>query len=181
MWPLLALAAPALAWVAAAVVVDAIGTRATPRGRYDAIVVAGCAVGPDGRASRALRRRTELAVRHWRDGVAPRIVLTGGVGRHPPSEARAAADVCAELGVPTEALLLEEQSTSTEENARYAAALAGRGRVLVVTDGYHAPRCRLIFRRWFGEADAVGGAPPLAQRARMALREVPALLRAWWR
>lgn len=175
--PLLLLAAPWLVWLGAAGLIDRVGTRARPRGHYHAIIVAGCAVGPDGRASRALRRRTTLAVRHWKAGRAPRIVLTGGVGRHPPSEARAAAVVCRELGVPEEALVLEEHSTTTEENARFATALVGRGRVLVVSDSYHALRCRLLFGRQFGEADAVGATPPCGQRLRMSFREVPALLR----
>lgn len=171
--------------VAAALALDVHGRRAAPRGEYTAIVVAGCGVLADGTASPALRRRTEMAVRLYREGRSDRIVLTGGVGTHPPSEAQAAAVVCRSLGVPGEALVLEEVSTTTEENARFAAALVGPGRVLVVTDCYHVFRCARTFAHYFGAADAVGAAPPPVQRARMALREVGAVLgyacRGWLR
>jgi uncharacterized SAM-binding protein YcdF (DUF218 family) len=102
-------------------------------------------------------------------------VLTGGVGQHPPSEARVAAEIARRLHVPEEALVLEERSTSTEENAREAAREVSAGRVLVVTDTYHAFRAQRVFARHFDHAVAVGSAGPAAVRIRGALREVTAL------
>lgn len=167
-------------WVLGAFLLDRAGSAAPPAGRWDAIVVAGCRVDPGGVPSLALQRRARLGVELWREGLAPRVVFTGGVGEHPPSEARAAADFAAGLGLPAEAALLEEGSTSTEENARLAAALLReRGlpaeRVLVVTDGYHALRAARVFGRFFQEVRAVGSTPSPSVRARGALREVLAL------
>ncbi len=179
----LALLTLALAWPAAALLLHALGQR-VPSGTWDAIAVAGARVMADGRPSGALARRTRLAVDLWRQGLAPRIVLTGGVGDHPPSEARAAADLAASLGVPREALVLEERSTTTEENARLAREVLGPARVLVVSDAYHALRCGRVFGHYFQETAATGApVPALSTRLRMGMREVVVLafygLRGW--
>lgn len=171
------LASGPLGWGAAAAALDAHGRRQVPCRTYDALVVAGCRVYPSGRPSHALARRVRLAVDLWHQGVAPRIVLTGGpsVGA-PISEARAAAELCAAWGVAPERLILEERSTTTLENAAFAAALF-QGDVLVVSDTAHVFRCRRMFRRHFPHADAVGTAASGWPRARLALREVFAVIR----
>ncbi len=164
-----------LTYAGAAVALDAYGQR-RPAGTFDAIVVAGCRVMPDGTASPALRRRALVAVELYRAGVAPRVVLTGGVGDAPPSEARVAAALVREAGVPDGALLLEERSASTEENARFAAQELGAGaRVVVVTDAYHVFRAERVFRRHFADAHGAGTVAEPWPRWRGAAREVLAL------
>lgn len=165
-------------WGAAALALDARGGADPPEGRWDAIIVAGCRVRPDGTASLALQRRTAEAVGLWRRGLAPVIILTGGLGDHPPTEAEAAATHARALGVPEAALVLEGRSTSTEENAAFAAALSDARRVLVVTDRYHAFRSQRVFARHFEHAAAVGSTPALDVRVKGALREVAAV--AWY-
>lgn len=160
------------AYVVAAVAVDAWGARRRVGGRYDVIVVLGCAVRADGRPSGALRRRAVEAVRLWRDGVAPRIAFAGGPSGERRAEASVASALAREMDVPSDAIVVEDRSTSTEENARELAALIGRRRVLVVTDSYHAWRSLRVFRRYFPDCDAIGLRPPPLGRARMALREV---------
>ena len=172
---LLALGTVGLAYVAAAAWLDRRGARDAPDERFDAIVVLGCRVRPGGRASPTLERRARYGAALFHRGLAPRIVTTGGVGHHPPSEARVAADIVRALGVPADAIVLEDVSTSTEENAAEAAARIDADRVLVVTDAYHAFRAERVFRRHFPEATAVGATGPPAQRVRGALREVTAV------
>ena len=163
-------------WLLSAALLDRYGHRDAPSGKWDAIVVAGCRALPSGRPSPALERRTARAVALWRAGLAPRIVLTGGVDAGGTvSEAHAAAEHAHALGVPRSALLLEARSRSTEENARFAAPLVGRGRVLVVSDTYHVFRCERVFRRYFAEARGVGAPTRLRFRAVGALREVAAV------
>ncbi|MEO0326757.1 MAG: YdcF family protein [Myxococcota bacterium] len=164
-----------LTYAGAALALDGYGRRQAG-GRYDAIVVAGCRVMPNGRASPALRRRALLAAELYGQGRAPRVLLTGGVGDYPPSEARVAAAIVRAAGVPGEALLLEERSTSTEENARFAAArLGAEARVLVVSDAYHVFRAERVFRRHFRGADGTGTVAEPWPRWRGAAREVLAL------
>ena len=118
----------------------------------------------------------------WHEGVAPTLVLTGGLGRFPPAEATAAATVARSHGVPSAAIILEDRSTTTAENAAYAAHMMDepmRMSVLVVTDCFHTWRCTQLFRHHFKCVTAVGTVPPFRPRVRGALREVAAIL--WMR
>ena len=120
--------------------------RAVPS---DAVVVLGARVLPGGVPSGALYARVEKAVELYREGVAPRLVFSGGVGDNPPSEAQVMRALAVRLGVPSEACMLEEQSHSTEQNTRFSAELLrslGARRVVVVSDPYHLLRARQYFR-----------------------------------
>ena len=166
-------------WTAIAFFLDRIGHRPCPKGPFDALVVPGCAVRPNGTASGALRRRTDHAASLWKQNIAPIIVLTGGVGRYPPSEAAAAAQVAREAGVTEDALVLEEHSTTTAENAIFAAqafANANTMSILVVTDSYHAWRCKRLFSSHFNRVESVGSTPSTRLRIRGAFREVASIL-----
>jgi uncharacterized SAM-binding protein YcdF (DUF218 family) len=113
-----------------------------------AIVVLGAKVLPDGRASAALVRRMEVAILLYRAGMAPLLVLTGG-GRQAVPEAEVMQQIALTAGVPTAALLIEPRSRTTLENAIETAKLLtprGARAVVLVTDGYHALRARLLFR-----------------------------------
>lgn len=166
-----------LGWVLFALGLDGYGHRTVEDPDYDAIVVAGCRVMPDGTPSLALQRRTAQAVALWRAGVAPRIVFTGGIGTYPPSEAQAAADHATTLGLPPGVAVLEDRSTSTEENARFAAALLPTGaRIVVVTDTYHVFRAERVFGRAFTDVRGSGSVPRWDVRTKGALREVLAVV-----
>ncbi len=164
-------------WVLAACCLDLYGGRAVPDSDqpWDAIVVAGCHVRPDGTASPALQRRTEAAIGLWRRGLAPQIILTGGLGDYAPTEAQAAANHAMSLGVPAEALVLEGRSTSTEENARFAAQESQARRIIVVSDRYHILRSQRVFGRHFEHVAGFGSTPALDVRVKGALREVLAI------
>ncbi|WP_257461872.1 YdcF family protein [Archangium lipolyticum] len=131
-----------------AFVVDRFGQRERAT-RADVVVVLGARVLPGGVPSPALRARVEKAVDLYHQGLAPRLLFSGGVGVNSPSEARVMRDVAVRLGVPADACLLEEQSHSTEQNARFSSALLrslGARRVVVVSDPYHLLRARQYFR-----------------------------------
>ena len=170
-------------WLLTAVALDIYGHRPIPPGQWDAIVVPGCAVRPDGTPSLALQRRVQHAGSAYEKGMAPRIVTTGGVGRYPPSEASVAAAFAVSLGVPKEALLEESMSCSTRENAAMAAELQIDGKpiynwnILVLSDGYHAWRCHRLFKRHFAQVTARGSVPGPRLRIRGALREVASILK----
>jgi uncharacterized SAM-binding protein YcdF (DUF218 family) len=166
-----------LLWSAGAFALDRYGQRRPSAGqRYDAIVVLGCRVRPDGSPSFALARRTRLAVELFEAGHAPLLVFTGGVGEFPPSEAAAAARLARHYGVPASAIHLEDASTSTEENARMAAEETAARDLLLVSDAYHLARARLVFARYFpGRIEVAGSLGIPSQRIRGSLREVFAI------
>jgi uncharacterized SAM-binding protein YcdF (DUF218 family) len=119
---------------------------------HDALVVLGAGFRPDGGISPALRRRAVHAARIYHTGVAPLVLVTGGVNpSHAPyAEADAMSAILTAWGVPDARILREAHARNTAENARLSAAVfLGRGarRVGVVTDPAHMPRALLAFRR----------------------------------
>ena len=112
--------------------------------------VLGTQVLPGGKPSRTLDARVRHAARLYAAGRVERVMVTGGVGRHPPSEAEVMARILREEDVPGEAVLLEDEAESTWDSARLVAALAageGVSEVLVVTDPLHCVRTAAAFRR----------------------------------
>jgi uncharacterized SAM-binding protein YcdF (DUF218 family) len=89
-------------------------------------------------------------------------------------------------GVPDAAMLLDMRSTSTFENAVETAQVLrdhGLSSVLLVSDGYHLPRARLLFRLCGVAVAAISAAPPgsLGHRLTMAAREVLTIPANVWR
>jgi len=94
------------------------------------------------------RSRLARAAELYHAGRAPRIVLSGGALEGTVSEARNMARLLRQRGVPEAALLLENSSRTTHENAlRTDQALREHGiaRVLLVTSALHMPRSMLSF------------------------------------
>ncbi len=129
-----------LAAVAVTAAQVGLAARRTVEGRVDAIVVMGAAQY-DGEPSGALRGRLEHAAALYADGVAPIVVVTGG--NQPgdrTTEGMTGFVVLRDLGLPEEAILVENTSTNTwEQLSATAAILLGRGldEVVLVSDPYH--------------------------------------------
>ena len=142
------------------------------------MIVAGAGVRPGGVPSGTLIRRTKRGSELVRDGVAPILALTGGVGDWGPAESVVARELARAFGVPDARIRLETTSVSTESNARAIREELGDVRVLVVTDRHHAFRCERVFSRHFTDVDTVGVRGPPVPRAWGAIREVAAV--AWY-
>ncbi|MBP0483871.1 YdcF family protein [Sagittula salina] len=146
-------------------------------------LVLGAMVREGGVASPALRRRAEHAAALFQAGRVARVVCSGAERWHAPSEARIAAMVCAEAGVPEAALALEEAARTTLENLVLSRPLlAGFARVVIVTDRFHAPRARLLAERigLVAEVSSPAYRPPVTQRlVASRLREAGALAWSW--
>ncbi len=163
---------------ALAVRIDRDGRRPVPSGAFDAIIVPGCLVHSDGRPSGALRRRVGWGVKLWRQRRAPLLVMSGrGTGGR--AEAVVMAELAEAAGVPSTALVVEDRSMTTRENAAFCREIVEGDRVLIATDTTHARRCARLFGHHFD--DAIGVGVPLSgrSRVRMALRE--AVIEAWTR
>lgn len=126
---------------------------ARPLTRADAIVVLGNRPprGPDGRIAPELERRVRRGVELYQQGLAPRLVVTGGPAPGGGTEAEVMAAHARALGVPDGAIVREDRSRDTAENARFSvAALCGgrracRPRVIVVSSPYHLRRAVRLF------------------------------------
>ena len=112
-------------------------------------VVLGTQVLAGGRPSRPLAARTRHAAGLYAGGGIRLLVPTGGVGKHPPSEAEVMVRILREAGVSGEDILAEEKAQSTRESALQVAAIVekrGIESVLLVTDPLHCVRSVEAFR-----------------------------------
>lgn len=118
----------------------------------DAIVVLGNRPPLDdhGRVAPETARRVREGVALFRRGLAPRLLFTGGPAPRGGTEARVMARYALELGVPADAILREERSRDTAENAHNSVTLLCRGErchpsVIVVSSPYHLRRAARLF------------------------------------
>ncbi len=124
---------------------------AAPSCCYDAIVVLGGGIGaahPPEKPEPQLddgAARVWHAVRLWKRGLAPRIIVTDGsflaqTGGPPGTGADAMRMLLIDLGVPADAITVEDKALNTIENIRNVRAIIGKGKVALVTSAYHMPR-----------------------------------------
>ena len=116
----------------------------------DVIVVLGAAQY-NGRPSPVLRARLDHALELWREGLAPAIVVTGGVGRgDTESEAMVGRRYLLAHQVPDSVLVVQPQGRSTQASMNAVATWFGerdQRRAILVSDPFHMLRLRLEARR----------------------------------
>ncbi|MCG3133101.1 MAG: hypothetical protein HMLKMBBP_00194 [Planctomycetes bacterium] len=176
---------PVVAWAAAAalafplLLMATTGTSRYAR-RADAIVVLGARAYADGRPSTSLRDRVTTACAAWHEGLAPRLVLSGGPGDGDVHETESMRRLAASLGVPPDAIELDPAGLDSRSTVANAAALLGPGaRVLVVSHGWHLPRLDLAFERRGLRAYTVPAVP--SERVTKTPLFVARECLAWWK
>jgi uncharacterized SAM-binding protein YcdF (DUF218 family) len=138
-----------LAWAAVVVAVAVTGSR-DQRVSADAIAVLGAAQY-NGRPSPVFRARLDHAVTLYRLGLAPVVLVTGGVGAGDTrSEAEVGRTYLVASGVPPTAAVALPAGTDTYASmAEIAGWYRGRGsrRALLVSDAFHMLRLRILAGR----------------------------------
>ncbi|MBI4785536.1 MAG: YdcF family protein [Chloroflexi bacterium] len=146
---------PLCALVALLVVVGVLYQRVDAQAQIDqaqpvdAIIVLGSAVRPSGRASPSLNARIQHGIALYKAGYASHLILTGGLGQYPPTEAEVMRRLAAAAGVPAEAIVLEDTSHSTEEqltNVKQIMGARGWRSALIVSDPFHLYRADMMAR-----------------------------------
>lgn len=116
----------------------------------DYVIVFGAAVGADGRPSAVLRHRLEAAADWARGRSNARILVTGGLGRHPPAEAEVMRRYLLERGLEENAILAEPEASDTFASALNCIEILRRQSdvrsIRLCSSSFHLPRCGLIFR-----------------------------------
>lgn len=138
-----------LTW-AAIVVAVAVHAARNEAASADAITVLGAAQY-NGRPSPVFRARLDHAAALYQRGLAPLVLVTGGVGpRDTLSEAHVGRDYLVRLGLPAEAVVPlaggDDTYASLAQAKRWFGGRDSR-RVLLVSDGFHMLRLRIIARR----------------------------------
>lgn len=129
--------------------------------KVDCIIVFG------GRDIRTAQRGAELFLQ----GYAPFIVMTGGYGRKTKewdkSEAEIFAEIAIKLGVPSEKIILEKESTNTGDNIIFTKKLLrdlglNPKKILAVQKPYTERRLLAAIQRQWPEVEPIIASPDLS-------------------
>jgi vancomycin permeability regulator SanA len=149
----------------------------------DIFVVMGAAVWREGLPSGAMRRRVSGAYQSSLQSTQPFFLVSGGLGKHPPSEAEVMRELLIQFGVPQQQIQVEDRSSDTVSSiqacAKVILATSTREQVVVCTDTYHVMRCRWLFflygiRTKAGQMESGRKSVGLVRWIYYWLREVPA-------
>lgn len=98
--------------------------------------------------------RVAEAVRLYKAGWAPKIIFSGDAqDPNSPSNAAVMKQLAMQAGVPADAILIEEQSANTLENAQQVGLILQREKIqqiILVTSPYHQRRASEAFRAALG-------------------------------
>jgi uncharacterized SAM-binding protein YcdF (DUF218 family) len=119
----------------------------------------------------------EYGAKLFKEGWAKkdRIILSGGVATWKYTWASLMQEQVLSLGVPMNAILLEEKSTSTKENAVYTREIMKRHRytsLILITAAYHSKRAEKTFKKIMGNEISVLIAP--AEESKFRIED-------WWK
>jgi SanA protein len=112
--------------------------------RADAVIVPGARVYADGSVSVMLADRLDAALAIYRDGTAPRILVSGDHGTPAYDEVNAMARYLEARGVPPEHIFLDHAGFTTYDTLYRARAVFGVGRAIVVTQRFHLTRALFV-------------------------------------
>ena len=131
---------------------------------YDAVIVLGAQVRPDGELSIQLQLRLDTAVEVYRNMKDKKpgslqIIVCGAQGKdEPEAEAYAMRKYLVSQGIPSDIIQADPDSYNTKQNLQNARKILGDSarKVLIVTSDYHVPRALAIAGDLGFEAEGVG-------------------------
>ena len=152
---------------------------------YDAIIVLGAQVTPDGSPSVQLGWRLDAAYEAWQQKPVPIVVCGAQGGDEPMPEAVAMEAYLLRKGVPQNDLLKDPDSFNTNQNLKNAAALLEKipevKKVLVVTSDYHVPRSLALAKDLGYDACGMGSPCKPEYWIKNHAREALAWVKYWGR
>lgn len=163
------------------------------RAGVDYVIVLGSGLRKDGTVTPLLARRVDkgLAVqsRQLAGGRRIPVVMSGGKGDDEVrTEAEAMREYAIGRGADPELVLVETESTNTEQNLRNSGELVlasapehGRGRGMVVSSNYHTLRAATLARELDLPLQATGAPVAFYYWPAAALREFVALVKPRWK
>ena len=153
------------------------------------MVILGCRVMPGGEPSMLLQDRLETALDYLEEDPDILVVVSGGQGSNEPvSEAACMAGWLEERGISEDRIFQEDQSSNTKENLIFSKDLlaregidVGETDVLVVSNGFHLTRARMLAERFgYGEVSTLAApSSHIPSRIQMYIREPLALVKSF--
>lgn len=147
------------------------------------IIVLGCSVKGE-KASLSLLRRVDSAYDFLIKNPEAVAILSGGQGKGEKiSEADCMFRLLREKGISENRLILEDKSTSTDENIKFSLDiikkfnLQFKNEAAIATSEYHQLRAKMICRRYGLKAYAQSSRTKLIILPTFLLREIPAIIK----
>ncbi|WP_434512206.1 SanA/YdcF family protein [Desulfitobacterium sp. AusDCA] len=106
----------------------------------DAILILGAYVYPDGTTSSMLTDRLTVGYELYKEGKAPKIVVSGDHGRKEYDEVNAMKNFLKDKGVPSQDIFMDHAGFSTYESVYRARDIFQIHKVIIVTQDYHLMR-----------------------------------------
>lgn len=156
-------------------------------GEPDVMVILGCQVRPSG-PSVMLQDRLDTAVSYLQEHPQIPVIVSGGQGSNEPTtEAQAMAEELIACGIREDRIYLEDKSHNTAENLAFSYQLWQEKQpkegncVLVVSNGFHLTRARMLARRAGFDPVYTLAAPSshVPTRLKMYIREPLALVKSF--
>lgn len=121
------------------------------------MIVLGQSLNPDGSVPVTVRSRVYRASEKYRECPNLRIIVSGGDPANTGcSEAKVMFELLILEGVPAEAIILEEKSMNTLQNAYYCLMIMNEinaeRNVYIVSSEFHLPRAQYLFDAYFNFA-----------------------------
>jgi uncharacterized SAM-binding protein YcdF (DUF218 family) len=119
--------------------------------QFDVILVLGNPARDDGTIAPIGRSRVLEAVRQYRAGMAPKLLMTGGAVRNRFVEGQVMQQFAISQGVPASAVFVEGESRNTIQNAFYSYKIMqahGWTSAMVISSPSHLRRASIIFSHY---------------------------------
>ena len=152
---------------------------------YEYIVIHGCGLLNGDQVSKLLSNRIDKAIKVFHKGKDKAMIIgSGGKGGNETiSEAEAIAAYLKENGIPADHILLEDRSTTPEENLRYSYAIiqqrGGSRHIALVSSNYHIYRCVLLAHQLGIPCIGIGARTAFYYWPSAVIREFAAVYSDW--
>lgn len=121
----------------------------------DCIIVLGCFVKEDGTPGNILADRLKTAVKLYKNGVAPKIIMSGDHSSEEYNEVASMKNYAVDAGVLSEDVFMDHAGFSTYETMYRAKEVFNAKKVVIVTQEYHLYRSVYIAEKLGMEAYGV--------------------------
>lgn len=115
----------------------------------DVIVVFAGGVGESGKAGQGYEERVDSAVKLYKKGYATHLIFSSGT-QFVFNEAEVMKSLAVSLGVPDDAIILEEKAANTYQNVLFTKEILdkrGWKKVLLISSPYHMGRVSLVVKK----------------------------------
>ncbi len=117
--------------------------------KADAIVVFAGGVGESGKVGQGYEERVDYAVKLYKQGYAAHLIFSSGT-QFVFNEAEVMKSLAVSLGVPADAIILEEKAANTYQNVKFTKEILDKRnwkKVLLISSPYHMGRVSLVVKK----------------------------------